>query len=237
MPGGRAGREGDHGQAGRDPDRGGHVGASRAAVAELAVLVVATGELFSGRSKRRANPAAGADPRDLVARRQPDRDRDIAAPGAGVAELAEAAPAPGEHPAARGQREAVLAAAGDRRDLDALGQMDEDGGDPAGRGAVAELAELIVPPGVELPLGRKGEAVVATVRYLLDPDAARQVHAGRDLAGGKEAVAELARAVVAPGVYLSRAGQRQAVVVAGADGDGPGALGQQHPDGRPPCHG
>src|SRR6266851_3304048 len=87
------------------------------------------------------------------------QNRDVAAGGGAVAQLAGGVVAPGQNPAGGGQRQAVVAAAGDGRYKGAGREGDRNRGTEIGGGAVAQLAVGVVAPGEDLTGGRQRQAV------------------------------------------------------------------------------
>ncbi len=102
-----------------------------------------------------------------------------------------------------GNGQGVVPPGGDGVDLARHG----DGGEPLGVGSVPQLAEEIVPPGVEVAVGvqREGEGLPRRGGDDLVPQVGPQVDGGKPVGGGP--VAELAAGVVAPAPQGPRKGR------------------------------
>src|SRR5450756_1721047 len=101
-------------------------------------------------------------PRSTQSRSSPASDvyKRQAVGGGAVAQLAGAVVAPGQHLSAGGQRQAVVAPAGDGGDGGPRGQADRNRGAAVVGGAVAQLAVEVVAPGQDLS-GRGQRQAVA----------------------------------------------------------------------------
>ena len=96
-------------------------------------------------------------------------------------------------------------------------EADGDGRGHGGGGAVAELPEAVLSPGVEGAVGGEGVAVVETGRDGRRRDSRGQTGLGGRRRVGGRPVSQLAVAVVAPGVDVAVAAEDQAVVQTGGD--------------------
>src|SRR6185437_4885353 len=125
----------------------------------------------------------------------------------------------------------MVAAIGDRGDLDALGQIHPDR-DLAGlRKASAELPRAVRTPGQDVSAEGESDAVVVAGPDRDDLGALWQPHGDRRVRRLLAAVAEFAVLISTPGVDLAGRGYRHAVVVAGRYRRHHNFIGQVHRDG------
>src|SRR4029077_2747244 len=212
-------------------DRGGCGGQGRhgagavggGAVAELAGGVVAPGERRPAGGDRQAVVGAGGDGPQRGGRRQRGGGRQEGGVGA-AAELAVVVEAPGEAGAVGAANgEAVGAAAGDGPDGDAPERRGRH--EAVGGVAGTELAVVVEAPRQSCAVGADGEAVVPARRDGRHAGAAEgHRHGGRAAGvgagtGAGAGGAELAVAVVAPGVDGAGGGEGQVGGPAGCDPD------------------
>src|SRR4029077_15898492 len=135
-----------------------------------------------------------------------------------VAQLSVEVGAPGQHLAARGQRQAVPATPGDGGDGGPGGQVDLNRCAAVGDRAVAQRSVVVGAPRQHLPAGGQSQAVVVAAGDRGDRGPGRQADGNRGVAVGGSAFAQLAVAVITPGQHLSIGGQREAVATAPGDG-------------------
>ena len=205
----------------------GAVAAGRGAVADLTLVVGPPGPNGAVAAQRQAVVLASGhrdDARQHVAGSVAHLDRGVLRGSRAVAELTVTVVAPGQQRTVVEQRQAVIRPGGDGDDI---GERVAEGIQhvhrvlTAGAAAVAELAIAVVAPGDDRAVRQHRQRMVATggdILDVVDEGAGIVAHEGGIAAIGAGTVAELAIAVVAPGVESAVGALGQTVVPARGDG-------------------